>query len=390
MRVALLRNERLFTRGQRLLTRDPAAAVEALQAAADASPKDAQAKLFLAIALADAGRAADAIPVLEAAIAIQPRNAVFTAEIGVVHLDEGRPAESRPWFEKAAALSPDNALCAVWPLLARWDEGDGAAAAELSRRTRDRASRFQARVLLRAERCFLRGTRPDCPRDAAPLPPRLEPGLLDRIWEAPRVRRRARAYIAKGRFDAAASLLLQAREDFEGEELLEGLLPKALEGAVRELTDEVQELTRKKMAADGGGAALEADRRDAIFRLADTLLQLERWSEAALRLDEWYASFVAAGKPAGERHFAVALTVAAAETAAKRGQFDAAIEWAARARVLEPDRKEVLRAEALARTGKGEDRAARRLFERFLDGSLYSAEDRLRELITGKKAFIST
>lgn len=390
MRLALLRNERLFSRGQRLLTRDPAAAVIALQAAAGASPKDAQAKLFLAIALADAGRAADAIAALDAAIALDPANAVLVAEIGVVHLDEGRPADALPWFTKAAAIAPDNALCAVWPLLARWDQGDGAAAAELSRRTRDRASRFQARVLLRVERCFLRGTRPDCPRDSAPLPLRREPGLLDRIWEAPRVRRSARAKIAKGRFDAASSLLLQAREDFEGDELLEGLLPAALEGAIREITEEIQEITRKKVNVKTGVADLEAERRDAIFRLGDTLLQLERWSEAAIRLDEWYASFVEAGEPAGERHYALALSVAASETASRLGNFDAAIEWAARAWVYEPDRKEVLRAEALARVGKGEKRAARRLLERFLDGSLYAAEDRLRELITGKKAFIAT
>lgn len=406
MRLAILPKERQLSRGQRLLAQDPAAAVETLRAVVGAAPGDAQAKLFLAIALADAGRSADAIPELEAAMKLESASAVFPMELGLLHLDEGRVEEAKTWFAKAAALAPDNALAEVLPLLARWDAGEGTAAADLSRRTRDRASRFQARVLVRVERCFLLGTRPDCTRDAAPMPVRRMPDLFDRVWEAPRVRRKARALIAAGQFDAAASVLLQAREDFEGDELLDGLLPKALEGAFRELTDEIQDLLRRKAAAPPRpvpsgffgkllarlfpGEDLEAQRRDAIFRLADALLQMERWADAAVRLDEFWKSWKAAGEPIREKHYAVAVSIAAAEVAARRREWDSGLVWAARAAALEPDGKDAIRAEALARIGKGEDRAARRLFERFLDGSLYAAEDRLRELITGKKAFIAT
>jgi len=393
-RLALRRNERLFSRGQRVMGQEPSAAVEPLQQSAQAAPRDAQVRLFFAMALADAGRPDEALAILQEAQAIEPRNAVLLAETGVVHLDEGRPQDALAVFERAAAAAPENALCVTWPLLARWDLGDGAAAAELSRRTRDRTSRFQARVLVRVERGFLTGQRPPCARDASPPPLQRTPGLLDRLWDGPRVRRKARSLLARGNFDAAASILLQAREDHEGDSLLDGLLPGALQGALTEVTKELQSIT-------GTGASIEADRREALFRLGDSLLQLERWSEAASRLDEWYASHIAAGSPVGEVHYAFAVAIAASETASKLGRWDSGLEWAGRARAIEPDRKETLRADALARVGIGhvatdrvvtvrEHRAARRLFERFLDGSLYTAEDRLRELITGTKAFIAT
>jgi hypothetical protein len=135
---------------------------------------------------------------------------------------------------------------------------------------------------------------------------------------------------------------------------------------------------------------VEAERRDAIFRHADSLLQREEWSMAYPFLESWHVSFRASGNPVSENHYASALCIAASDVASRLGRFDDALEWVRHGRAADPDRKELLRAEAIARLGKDETRAARRLFERLLAGSLYQAEDRLRELITGRKAFIAT
>lgn len=380
MRVPFSRSERSLSRGQRLLAVDPPSAAEALRAAAEAAPRDPQAKLFFAIALADDGRFEDADAQLEAAVKLAPANAVLVAERGVLRLDAGRPAEAKEWFARAAAMAPANGLLPAWSLLARWDEGDDAAAAVLAGDCRDRATRFLARVLLRTERHFLAGTRPALARDAAPPPRRFGPSWMDRAWNGPRARAKAERLMARGRHDAAADVLLQAREDFEGEELLGGLLPRALEGAIPELTKEMQESAKEKR---------EDERRDAVFRLADCLLHLERRSEAAARLAEWQASWSDAGSPAGETHYAFAVAIAGAETCARLADAPAALEWIARAKAIEPWRSEILRAEALARLASGDERAARRLLERHLSVSLYSTEDRLRELITGVKAYLA-
>ena len=101
-RLALRRNERLFSRGQRQMRDDPAAAVETLRQSCHAAPRDAQARLFLAMALADAAKPEEALAVLQEALVLEPGNAVLLAEVGVVHLDEQRPGEALAAFDRIA------------------------------------------------------------------------------------------------------------------------------------------------------------------------------------------------------------------------------------------------------------------------------------------------
>lgn len=384
MHLPFDRTERLFSRGQGLRARgDLDGAVDALRAAAAADPRYPQIQLHLALALADRGEVEAADAALAAAMAIDPRSPLYPAERGVLALDDRRPADALAWFDRAVALDGGNPLIAAWPELARWDQGDEQVLPDLDRRCRDHSRRFQSRVWVRLERYFAAGRKPSLPPGAIGPPERFRPGFWIRLVEAPWKRARARRLMARGRMDEAAMALREMQADYEGEELLGGMLADALQGAVLELEKRLEEHTRRRVSATDGLDALEESRREILFDLADTLLEQKRWDRARPVLEEWRDSWAKSGRPAGERSSAALVTLAAGEVAIRQGRWDEALSLATHARELEPEMHDAHRVSGQAYVGLGEERLARLAFERFLGHGLWSVQDRLRELVTG-------
>jgi len=90
--------------GLTLLPKDPAAAVDPLQHAAQLMPQDAKTKWLLGVALENSGKLAPAIEQYQAAAAIQPDDFQTRFALGRALLAAGRPAEAEPELRKGLAL----------------------------------------------------------------------------------------------------------------------------------------------------------------------------------------------------------------------------------------------------------------------------------------------
>jgi len=144
------RTERCLRGGQQALARRDFPAAEAvLREAVQRDPLYAHVHLYLAHALAEQDRLAEAEAALDRAAALAPDNFVFPLHLAIVRLDAGRLAGAREALARATALAPDNALVAGYRDLVAWEDGTGDTLAALGRRARELPESFRARLLLR-------------------------------------------------------------------------------------------------------------------------------------------------------------------------------------------------------------------------------------------------
>jgi tetratricopeptide (TPR) repeat protein len=99
-------------------------AIALLRRAANGQPKSAEARVNLAIALADAGKLEDALTETSAAVAISPK--LVSARLNRARLlaDLHRPDEAEKEFAAVHQLAPDNADCLLYWALLEKDRGN--------------------------------------------------------------------------------------------------------------------------------------------------------------------------------------------------------------------------------------------------------------------------
>lgn len=95
--------------GLTLLPKDPAAAVDPLQHAADLDPQDARTKWLLGMALETSGKLAPAIEQYQAAEKLNEKDFDTRLSLGHALIEAGRPADAEPELREALVLQPDSA-----------------------------------------------------------------------------------------------------------------------------------------------------------------------------------------------------------------------------------------------------------------------------------------
>ena len=93
--------------GLTLLPKDPAAAVDPLQHAAELAPQDARTKWLLGLALENSGKLAPAIEQFQAAEKLNAKDFDTRLALGHALIAAGRPADAEPELREALALRPD-------------------------------------------------------------------------------------------------------------------------------------------------------------------------------------------------------------------------------------------------------------------------------------------
>ena len=94
--------------GLTLLPKDPAAAVDPLQHAAELTPQDARTKWLLGMALEHSGKLAPAIEQYQSAEKLSPKDFDTHLALGQALIAAGRPADAEPELREALALRPDS------------------------------------------------------------------------------------------------------------------------------------------------------------------------------------------------------------------------------------------------------------------------------------------
>ena len=94
--------------GLTLLPKDPAAAVDPLQHAAELTPQDARTKWLLGMALEHSGKLAPAIEQYQAAEKLSGKDFDTRLALGQALIAAGRPADAEPELREALALRPDS------------------------------------------------------------------------------------------------------------------------------------------------------------------------------------------------------------------------------------------------------------------------------------------
>ena len=360
------RTERLFWRGQRALSRgDYAGAETSLRAAAARAPRDAHLQLYLAQALAEQERLAEAERALVIAMELAPVAFVFRLHHGIMLLDAGDLPRARAALAAAATLAPRNRLVAGYRELVAWVEAGGPPSARLVELAGELPESFGARVLLHLGEVTLRtrGSR----AALAVLEPAPEPlGLPLALWLAA-LRHRDRvgyaaALVDRGRFADAACLLTE-----QPAVLRDGRAPALLERARRGALGAVE-------AALAGGGRIP--RRTLLLERYEIENELGDDDAIARTLTEWRDLYMTAGAPRAERHLAAAVMRRLAAVEIGRGRYKDALDLCAASRAAR-DERETAGMEALARLGLGERRAARHAFEAFLDNALFRVDMRL-------------
>jgi tetratricopeptide (TPR) repeat protein len=362
------RTERLFTRGQRALARrDFAAAETLLREALARDPGYAHVHLYLAHALAEQERLAEAERSLAVALEQAPTSFAFHLHRGIILLDAGDPARARDAVAAAARLAPDNRVVAGYAELIAWTQRGGPPTARLAQQAGDLPESFGARALQRLAETTLetRGAK----AAVALLDPPLEPmGLPLTLWlgglrHRDRLRY-AERLLGSGRFDDAA-YFITSQPALMADTRAPALLEQARRGALREV---------------GGALAGCAPARRATLLLHRYEVENELGDhDAVLRtLTEWRDAYTAAGAPAGQRHLAAAVMRRMAAVEIERGRPAEALALCAASRVARAER-ETAGVEALARLALGQRRAARHAFEDFLQNALFPLDVRLRE-----------
>ena len=362
------RAERLFSRGQRALSRRDFTGAEALlRQALAAHPDSAHVRLYLAHALAEQDRLPEAEHELAVASDRAPSAFVFPLHHGIVVLDAGDPSRARAAFATASRLAKDNRLVAGYVDLARWYEHAGAPPVSLAAPAREFAESLGARVLLHLAETVLdtRGPKAavallDPPPEPMGLPLSLWLGSLrhrDRLRYAERL-------LERQRFDEAAEFVA-AQPALMADPRAPALLERARRGALRTLDDALAACT------PAGRGTLLLHRYEVENDMGD--------HDAGVRtLAAWRESYDAAGAPSGQRHVAAAVTRRLAALEIERGHYDAALDLCGASRAARSER-ETAGVEAVARLGLGQRRAARHAFEDFLANALFPLDIRLQE-----------
>jgi len=355
------RAERCLRRGQRALARRDFPAAEArLREALDADPRSAHAHLYLAHALAEQDRLAEAEAALARAAELAPDNFVFPLHLAIVRLDAGDRGRAREALTRAAALGPDNTLVHGYRDLVAWQDGERARLAALGPRARELPDSFRARLLLRLADTTL-ATRGGAaavallePPEEPPFGIRL-PAALRARWQRRRLER-ARSLVEAGRLEDAADFLA-AQPDALDEPGARELLERARHGAVASVTAALDRVEPR-------------ERRGLLLRRYEYENDLGDRDAAYCTLQAWLAAHTAAGAPSSETTVVEAATRRLAELDVTRGDYDRALQHCAASRAARPAR-ETHGVEALALAGLGRWRPARHRFEDFLADALF-------------------
>jgi len=355
--------ERLLTRGQRALQRRDWTQAEAvLRQALERDPGYAHVHLYLAHALAEQERRAEAERALARGGELAPGSFVFPLHLAIVRLDADDTAGARVALESAARLAPDNPLVAGYAELARWD-GTPERVAALARRARDLPESFRARLLLRVLAATLTARGPHMaltllePALDPPIGLTLPPGLRAR-WRRGRVAR-AHRLIDDGRLEDAADYLT-AQPDALEEPGAAALLEQARRGAVRELTEALKKAEAR-------------ERRALLLRRYEHENALGERDAAYATLAAWRQEMQAAGTPRREAHMVAEVTRRMAELDVERGAPAQALQHVAASRAARPSR-ETDGVEAVALLALNRRRAARQRLEDFLADALFDVE----------------
>lgn len=362
------RTERLFRRGQRALSRRDFAGAETwLREALATDPDYAHIHLYLAHALAEQERLAEAERSLAVAIDTVPTSFVFHLHLGIILLDAGDPARARDAVAAAVRLAPDNRFVAGYAALAAWTDLGGPPPTQLAQQARELPESFGARVLLRLAETTVetRGAR----AAVALLEPPEEPmGLPFTLWlRGLRHRDRlgyAEALLGRERFDEAA-YVVASQPALMADPRAPALLERARRGALRTLDDAL------------AGCA-PARRGPLLLHRYEVEHELGDHDAGARTLTEWRDAYTAAGAPAGQRHVAAAVLRHIAALAVEDGRYEEALALCAASRGARAER-ETAGVEGLARLGLRRRRAARHAFEDFLENALFPLDIRLRE-----------
>jgi tetratricopeptide (TPR) repeat protein len=369
------RTEQLFSRGQRALARrDFSGAERLLRAALARDPGYAHIHLYLAHALAEQERLADAERSLTTAMRMAPALFVFPLHHGIILLDAGDPARARDAVAAAARLAPDNRLVAGYGQLAAWTECGGPPPARLAELAGELPESFRARALLHLAETALTARGPRSALDL--LDPPSEPvGLPFTLWLAAlrhgdRLDYAARL-VERGRFEEA-SYVIASRPALMADPRTPALLERARRGALRTLDEALAASTptrRGTLLLHRYEVENELGDRDAVVRT----------------LAEWRDAYAAAGAPAGQRHVAAAVIRRMAAAEIERGRYHEGLALCAASRAARPER-ETAGVVAVARLGLGQRRAARYAFEDFLKDALFPLDARLREAVRDSPA----
>jgi hypothetical protein len=360
------RTERLFSRGQRALSRRDYTGAEALLRAAVArTPHQPHLHLYLAHALAEQDRLAEAERALAVATDLAPAAFVFHLHHGLLLLDAGDPPRARAAVAAAATLAPRNRLVAGYGELAAWAERGGRPSAPLIALAGELPESFGARALLQLAEVTLLTRGPRALVEV--LEPAPEPlGLPLGLWlGALRYRDRVRYaedLLGRERFDAAA-YFIAAQPSLLGDARAPALLERARRGALRAVD-----------AALAGGAA--AGRGPLLLQRYEIENDLGDEDAVAKTLAEWRDVHAAAGAPRAERPVAAAVIRRLAAIEVGRGRYKEALALCTASRAAR-DERETAGVEALARLGLGERRAARHAFAAFLENALFRVDMRL-------------
>jgi thioredoxin-like negative regulator of GroEL len=353
------RTERLFSRGQRALSaRDYAGAETSFRAALAGTPHDPHLHRYLADALVEQDRFAEAERELATAIELAPASFVVHLHHAILLLDAGEPARARAPAAAAATRAPGNRLVAGYVELVAWAADGGAPPSRLVELAGELPESFGARALLQLAAVTLETRGPRALADVLEPPP--EPlGLPLGLWlGALRHRdglRYAEALLRRERFDDAACVIA-AKPALLRDARAHALLERARRGALRAVEGALAG------AGGRGRGTLLLSRYDIENDLGDE-------DAVARTLAEWRDLYMAAGAPRRERHLAAAVLRRLAAVEVGRGRYKDALDLCAASRAARDDR-ETAGVEALARLGLGERRAARRAFAEFLTNAL--------------------
>lgn len=364
------RTERLFSRGQRALSRRDHAGAETLfRAALARAPRNPHLHLYLAQALAERERLPEAERELDVAVELAPTAFVFRLHQAILRLDVGEPAHARGPLATAARLAPHNRLVAGYGELAAWAEHGGPPSARLVELAGELPESFGARVLLQLADVTLRTRGPRAVLEVLEAPP--EPlgvrlGLRLGAWRCGDRLRYAEQLVERGRFEDAACFLA-AQPSLLRDARAPAVLDRARRGALR--------------AIDAALAAGESTaRRTLLLQRYEVVNDLDDADAVRTTLREWHELYVKAGAPRAERHVAAAVIRRLAAVEVGGGRYKEALQLCAASRTAH-DERETAGVEALARLGLGERRGARHAFEVFLDKALFRVDMRLAAAI---------
>jgi hypothetical protein len=360
------RTERLLSRGQLALSRrDYTGAETLLRAAIARTPRDPHLHLYLAHALAEQERLAEAERALAVATELAPTAFVFRLHQGIVLLDAGDLPRARAALATASTRAPDNRLVAGYRELVAWAERGGSPPARLVELAGELPESFGARALLHLAQVTLETHGPRAVLEVVEAPP--EPlGLPIVLWlGALRYRDRvhyAEDLLRRERFDDAVHFIA-AQPALIRDARVPMLLERARRGALRAVD----------AVLTGGGAA---PRGPLLFQRYELEHDLGDEEAGRRTLSEWRDLYAAAGAPRAERPVAAAVIRRLAALEVGRGSYTEALALCAASRAAR-DERDTSGVEALALLGLGQRRAARHAFAAFLENALFRVDMRL-------------